>query len=342
MRPSVHIGRETFNPYWNEEARDRERAWVDEVIETIVNAVSDAKAHLQEASIGVATAELPWLIFNRRRHTRNFGVWTHWMKIPQDQAYRPEGPIDPDFGLFVVRGADHQPIGMVWNFSGHNSFNFGDQYSGDLAYTVQAALDERLGKHIPCLYTPGCGANTNYFDYGQPGGLEKATDGVASAIVAIYREACTLPEVKLGSRKAELFLAQRDISRYWWKHDIHTKLPAWDGFGLKVVERRQAEARDVATAQFDVTVLRLGDAALVGLPGEFFVEFGLMIKERSPFRRTYVTTYTNGHVGYVATRQAFIGGSYEVWPVLASRAGREGGYLMVDKAIELLEELHAQ
>ena len=231
MRPSVHIGRETFNPYWNEEAKERERAWVNKVIETIVNAVSDAKAHLQEASIGVATAELPWLIFNRRRHTRNYGVWTHWMKIPQDQAYRPEGPIDPDFGLFVVRGAGHQPICMVWNFSGHNSFNFGDQYSGDLAYTVQAALDERMGGHVPCLYTPGCGANTNYFDYGQPGGLEKATDGVASAVMAIYREACTLPEAKLGSRKAELFLAQRDVSRYWWKHDIHTKLPAGTSLG---------------------------------------------------------------------------------------------------------------
>jgi neutral ceramidase len=342
MRPSVHIGRETFNPYWNAEAKERERAWVNEVIANIVKAVSEAQARLQEASIGVATAELPWLIFNRRRHTRNYGIWTHWMKIPRDQAYQPEGPIDPDFGLFVVRGADHRPICMVWNFSGHNSFNFGDQYSGDLAYTVQAALDERVGEHIPCLYTPGCGANTNYFDYGQPGGLEKATDGVASAIVAIYREACTLPDVRLGSRKAELFLAQRDVSRYWWVHDIHTKLPAWDGFGLKVVERRQAEAKDVATAQFDVTALRLGEAALVGLPGEFFVEFGLMIKERSPFRRTYVTTYTNGHAGYVATRQAFIGGSYEVWPVLASRIGREGGYLMVDKAIELLEELYAQ
>ena len=340
MLPSLHTYRRAFNPHWDEKAVARERAWVDTVVETIATAVCEAKAHLQEASIGVATADLPWLIFNRRRHTRNYGVWTHWMGIPKDQAYRPEGPIDPDFGLFVVRGADYKPLCMVWNFTGHNSFNFGDQYSADLPYTVQKALDERMGEHVPCLYTPGCSGNTNYFDYQKPIGLEKATDEVANAIMAIYREACTLPEVKLGSRKAELFLAQRDFSRYWWKHDIETKLPGWKAYGPREVERFQAEANEHETYQSDVQVLRLGEAVLVGLGGEMFVEFQLMIKERSPFRHTYVASSTNDYAGYVATRRAFVGGSYEVWPSLNARIGREGGYLMVDKAVELLQELY--
>jgi len=340
MLPTLHTYRQAFNPYFDEEAKKRERAWVSRVVETIADAVCDAKAHLQEASIGVVTAELPWLVFNRRRHTRNYGVWTHWMNIPQDQAYHPEGPIDPEFGLFVVRDTDHRPICLLWNFTGHNSFNFGDQYSADLPYTVQKALDERMGQHIPCLYAPGCSGNTNYFDYKKPEGLEKATEEVASAIMAIYREACTLPEVKLGSRKAELFFAQRDTTRYWWKHDIETKLPNWVEYGAKEVERFQAEAKQSTTYPFDVVALRLGQAALVGLPAEAFVEFGMMIKERSPFRRTYVASYSNGYAGYVATRRAFIGGSYEAWPTLNARIGREGGYLMVDKAVELLEELY--
>jgi len=340
MLPSLHTYRQAFNPYWDETAVARERAWVNTVVETIAAAVCQAKSRLQEASIGVATADLLWLVFNRRRHTRNYGVWTHWMGIPKDQAYRPEGPIDPDFGLFVVRGADYKPLCMVWNFTGHNSFNFGDQYSADLPYTVQKALDERMGEHVPCLYTPGCSGNTNYFDYQKPIGLEKATDEVANAIMAIYREACTLPEVKLGSRKAELVFAQRDTTRYWWKHDIETKLPGWTNYGPKEVMRFQAEAKENETYQSDVQVLRLGEAALVGLGGEMFVEFQMMIKERSPFRHTYVASYTNDYAGYVATRPAFVGGSYEVWPTLNARIGREGGYLIVDKAVELLEELY--
>jgi hypothetical protein len=339
--PSSSAYREAFNPHYDEKAKQRELAFVDMIVETIADAVCRAKEGLQEASIGVATADLPWLIFNRRRHTRNYGVWTHWMGIPQDQAYRPEGPIDPDFGLFVVRDATHKPMCMLWNFSGHNSFNFGDQYSADLPYTVQAALDERIGEHVPCLYTPGCGGNTNYFDYKKPYGLDKATDGVASALMAIYREANTLPKVKLGVQKAELFFAPRDYSHYWWKHDIEMKLPSWTPYGQMVMEYKAEEIEDQATFQFDVMAMRLGEAALVGLPGEMFVEFGLMIKERSPFRHTYVAGYANGHAGYIATRRAFTGGSYEAWHGSA-RAGREGGYLMVDKAVELLEELYRE
>jgi len=341
MLPTLHTYREAFNPYFDEQARQRERVWVNTVVETIAEAVCQAKSSLQAASIGVVTAELPWLIFNRRRHTRNYGVWTHWMGIPKDQAYRAEGPIDPEFGLFVVRDAAHEPLCLMWNFTGHNSFNFGDLYSADLPYTVQAALDERMGRHVPTLYLPGCSGNTNYFDFQQPEGLEKATEGVASAIMAIYREACTLPEVQLGSRQAELALAQRDVTRYWWRADIATKYPHWTDYGLKEVERFQRELQESLTYPFDVTVLRIGRAALVGVPAEAFVEFGLMIKERSPFRRTYVVSYANGYAGYVATRRAFIGGSYEVWPALNARVGREGGYLMVEKAVELLEELHA-
>jgi hypothetical protein len=340
MLPTLHTYRTTFNPGFDAAAQARERAWVEHVVQTIAEAVAQAKAAQQPASLGVVTANLPWLVFNRRRKTRDYGVWTHWMRIPRDQAYDVEGPIDPDFGLFVVRDAQHRPLCFMWNFTGHNSFNFGDRYSGDLTYTVQAALDERLGKHVPCLYTPACSGNTNYFDYGKPEGLVKATEGVADAIMAVYREACTLPEAKLGARKAELYFAQRDFSRYWWQADIAQKLPKWNEYGPKEVARFRAEAAQQATYQTDVVALRLGNAALVAFPGEMFVEFGLMLKARSPFRHTYAAIYANDYAGYVATREAFVNGSYEVWPTLNARIGREGGYLMVDKAVELLEELH--
>ena len=154
--------------------------------------------------------------------------------------------------------------------------------------------------------------------------------------MAIYREASTLPRVELASRKAELLFARRDYSRYWWKHDIQQKLLSWEAYGARAVEH--FGPRENLPRVSELTALRIGPAALVGLPGEVFVEFGLMIKERSPFRHTCVASYSNDYVGYVATRRAFIGGSYEAWHV-SSDIGREGGYLMVDKAVELLGEL---
>jgi len=345
MMTTLHTYRGTFNPRWDDAARARERAWVEQLVVTLAEAVAAARNDLHEASIGVVTGDLPWLVFNRRRQTRDHGVWTHWMGIPPGQAYAAEGPIDPEFQLFVVRGAQYQPLCLLWNLTGHNSFNFAGDYSADLAYTVQQAVDEGIGRHVPCLYAPGCSGDTNYFDYQGKGlqdhaGMRKATAGVADAILALYREACTLPWVALGARKAEVFLAQRDVSRYWWEADIAAKMPGWLDYGAREVQRFRAEATHKATYQTDVLAMRLGDIGVAALPGEVFVQFGLMVKERSPFPRTLVVGYANDYAGYVATREAFVGGSYEAWPVLNARVGREGGYLLVDKAVELLEELY--
>jgi len=321
--------------------------FVDRVVESIVDAVGEANDNMSDASFGVARADLPWLTFNRRRHTRNYSVWTYWVGIPKNQAYRPEGPIDPEFGLFVIRGADHKPIALMWNFAGHNSFHFDDMYSADISYTVQAELDRRMGKHTPCLYLPGCGANLNYYDYeiGESRwdgkrhfGLEKATDFIVSTITAIYREACTRPAIEIGSRKVELSFAQRDYQQNWYEDDIAKKLPGWVQLTGKDLEYMRKEARP--TWESDIMALRIGDTALVGLPGEVFVEFELAIKRRSPFGNTYVCAYANDYVGYVSTRRAFIGGCYEVWPNCYMRIGKEGGYLMVDKAVELLHDLY--
>ena len=338
MLPTLHIYREAFNPLFDETAKRREREWVEVVIESIARAVTEADAAREEASVGVVVADLPWLIFNRRRLTRNYGAWTHWMGIPKDQVYGVEGPIDPEFLLLVVRDALHRPLCLTWNFTGHNSFHFGDQYSADLAYTVQAAVDEGIGRHVPCLYAPACSGNTNYFDFGQPGGLEKATEGVTSAIMAIHRDACTLPAVALGGAQATIWAAERDTTRYWWKSDIERKMPGWREYGQQEVDRFQREGG--AAYPMEVTALRIGPFGFIGVPAEAFVEFGLMIKQRSPFRHTFVASYANGYAGYVATRRAFMGGSYEVWPALNARVGREGGYLMADKAVELLGRLY--
>jgi neutral ceramidase len=318
----------------------------ENIVESIVKSVTEASCNMVCGSVGAISADLPWLTFNRRRHTRNYGVWTYWVGIPKNQAYRPEGPIDPELGLLVLRDSSHKPSALLWNFAAHNSFHFDDMYSADLAYTVQAELDNRVGKHLPCLYLPGCGANLNYYDYEvsesmwdgkRHFGLEKATEHIVSAIIATYREACTKSSVVLKGRKAEVVLAQRDYWQNWYEEDIKRKLPGWIDLTNKDLD--YLREKNKPTYETDVMALRIGDVALVGLPGEVFVEFGLHIKQFSPFPQTYVCAYANDYCGYVATRRAFIGGCYEAWPNCYMKVGKEGGYFMVDKVIEILYEL---
>ena len=78
------------------------------------------------------------------------------------------------------------------------------------------------------------------------------------------------------------------------------------------------------------------DLAIVGLPGEVFVELGLAIKEQSPYSHTFVIELTNSHIAYVPTKEAFSRGGYET---INSRLAPGGGEMMVESAVRLLRKL---
>lgn len=58
--------------------------------------------------------------------------------------------------------------------------------------------------------------------------------------------------------------------------------------------------------------LRLGQALLLGLGGEPFVEYALYVRQRARAESTMVLGYTDGTVGYLPTQAAFAEGGYEV------------------------------
>ena len=90
----------------------------------------------------------------------------------------------------------------------------------------------------------------------------------------------------------------------------------------------------------EVQVFGIGDARLVGLSGEIFVEYGLQIMERSPASKTFVVELANGRLpGYVCTEEAYAQGGYEAG---ASLMTAKAGQTIVDAALELLHRLPGQ
>jgi len=84
--------------------------------------------------------------------------------------------------------------------------------------------------------------------------------------------------------------------------------------------------------------IRLGDAAIVGLPGEIFCQSGLEIKRRSPAPHTLVAELSNDAVGYVPPREAFQQGGYE--PTLGSATfAEDSAERLVESAVEQLTHL---
>jgi neutral ceramidase len=108
----------------------------------------------------------------------------------------------------------------------------------------------------------------------------------------------------------------------------------------KILSLAEMRTRWGETYPLEVQVFRLSDqAAVVTLPGEIFVELGLAIKAGSPFRTTLIVELANDAPAYLPNREAFPQGDYEV---INSRVAAGSGEMLVEAALQMLEELAAR
>jgi hypothetical protein len=98
------------------------------------------------------------------------------------------------------------------------------------------------------------------------------------------------------------------------------------------------------TFTYEIQVLRVGDVALVGLPGEPFVEGQLEIKTRSPAPYTFVAHLTSHYVSYLPTRAAYARGGHEANAEVTYWAKLAPGCLetVVERTVTLLHDLFAR
>lgn len=82
--------------------------------------------------------------------------------------------------------------------------------------------------------------------------------------------------------------------------------------------------------------IRIGDTALLSIPGEPFNEIGQQIVANSPFAHTFFSGYSNGGFGYLPVRTAFEEGGYEVE---ASPFSPDSAEIVVQEGSRMLEVL---
>jgi len=211
--------------------------------------------------------------------------------------------------------------------------------SADFVGRARALAETNCG--LPCLYLQGCAGNqgTGKWIAGTPAddtqamGIRLAA-GITEALSAAQATAPDALEVASTTIALEfdpfppLERLEADLAAASAIDDFGPIIALGDALA---VARRIDELR-VAR----ITALALGEIALVILPGEVFVEHGLAIRSRSPFRETIVAAYNDNTLQYIPTAAAFSEGSYEVdggWRYV--RAGE--GERIADTAVGLLE-----
>ena len=124
-----------------------------------------------------------------------------------------------------------------------------------------------------------------------------------------------------------------------------------DGIPDELYAKRWLElyAKQDEIDELEVMALKIGDVAIVGLPGEMFNEFGIYIKENSPFKNTLVIGLTNGSYHYFPTEASFVQGPEGFTPMITGYETTSGttdyeiggGEKLAASGVALLNNLYA-
>jgi hypothetical protein len=106
----------------------------------------------------------------------------------------------------------------------------------------------------------------------------------------------------------------------------------------QVIDRYQLQKTNLCY-DMELHVIRLGDVAICTNPFELFTDFGIQIKARSKALQTFIIQLT-GQAGYVPTEKAVRGEGYSA-TIETNLVGPEGGQVLVDRTVELINSLWA-
>jgi hypothetical protein len=314
--------------------------------EKLAEAIGRAKESARPARLRAGMARQEGLSFNRRFHMKSGIVQFNPGKL-NPNIVRPAGPIDPDVGLLRFLSGD-KDLALLTVFALHLDTVGGTEYSADFPFYLERKLRTALGSDCVSLFGAGTCGDINHIDVSrkdpQKGQEEAARIGTTLAETVQV----ALPKLQ-EARSPRLATRQAIVNAPLQKYDAEAIAQARKDMA-KIGKRelpflKEVEACKIVSLQslpketlpMEVQVFRLSDeAAVVGLPGEIFVDLGLAIKKASPFPVTLVIELCNDSPGYVPTVKAFKEGSYET---VNSRVQPGGGEKLVEAATRLLKEL---
>jgi hypothetical protein len=302
-------------------------------------AVVGAIDRLEPATLACGSGLEHRASFNRRFITRDNCILTQPRGKDLERVLCNENVIDPEVGVVRVQAEDGRTLGLLVNFGCHAVHHMG-QLSAGYPGVLRNRLREELGGDCDVVFLNGPCGNVFHGDFLNPhlgdtkertgtilaetvlGILKDLPDGANDGGVAVQSRTLRLPYKDFADPDVRGKVFQFLIERGWYDYAT-----------LQAMAKEREGGEDV-----EIQVFRLGDIAFAAMPAEYFMEFGLHIKQNSPFARTFVVSLANGWVGYVPTEAAFSRkGGHETTTALWSKMCHDAGDQMAAAALELLQ-----
>lgn len=296
--------------------------YFERAVATTARAVRDALASTSPFThIGIGEAKVDQVASNRRilgpdgkvRFTR-----TSATRDPKVRA-EAEGLIDPMLKTLSFWNED-KPLAALNYYATHPMSYYGDgRVSSDfcgLARDRRAAEADRVFQ----AYFTGCAGNVTAGKYNDGSKANRLVlrDRIHTAMKAAWKATKRHPIKTWEWRtRAVTFAARREAS-FGAEESRRALL---DGKATKA--RRGNAAFQLAWLEridrpVDVCCLDLGEALLLHLPGEAFIEYQLAAQALRKDRFVCVAAYGDGGPGYIPTDRAFFEGGYEPTVALAA------------------------
>ena len=356
-----YVGRKRADDLSEEDNRTYAALLIQNIAKAAIEASKTAIPVNLESGTGIAED----ISFNRRFIMKDGRVRFN-PGVGNPNAIRSEGPNDPEVGILFMRSAsDNRPIASLTGFANHTDTVGGTEFSADYPFYLARALNVAFGDDFISIFLQGASGNINHIDVvagSHQEGSGTVTQRIGEKLAFVVREEISslkksaYPSLAVRSEVVYAPLQQYTEEELHWalnedREPLYEERPFLQNVRARKIRwledmKNNGEAIPPTagtgpwTLPLEVQVFRVGeDAAIVGLPGEVFVELGLSIKEESPFKTTLVVEMTNTNINYVPTKEAFTRGDYET---VNSRIAPGGGEMMVETAVKILNELMAE
>ena len=314
--------------------------YADFLGERIVDAVKLALSDLKDAKMGYITGYAPERVAYIRRYKMKDGTTMTCPPVGDENIDHPIGELDQRVHVlrFDREGAENI---VLLNYGVHADCVNGELISADWPSWVHSTIEKALDgtKSIVFVGAQGDVGSTNVFpkdgdmndteisfdnEMKSPGMSRFVGRALAGTILQVYDKAHFIDVESIDIIHKNVHVAanvpdKKDLPlahKYKELHDAgkDNEIP-YEAMELTTVV---AEATRMCRLEngpdefiLEITGLRVGDVAFVGIPGEPFTEIGVEIKKAEGYKMIMPCCITNGSGGYFPMKSAFDEGGYE-------------------------------